>query len=268
MVSSTSEGAASYRAILVSENRLFRDGVRSMLGKSRISMVAEGADIPQLLNDLKLESCPDLVIFHLASDQNPETALTALDGLRAQFAQAKLVVLADACSKPILPSFVRADVSAVLLTDISSDNLERSLELVVCDHRLFPADVISLVTGAVRAKPWLDAAVAGDTAASMEAGESVSRQHARKHAVPLRAPADGLEGSTSLSRRECQVVRCLAIGLSNKTIARELNITEGTVKVHVKGLLRKIRARNRTQLAIWALRQADMVGADLGVDTR
>ncbi|HYX47122.1 MAG TPA: response regulator transcription factor, partial [Sphingomicrobium sp.] len=56
-----------------------------------------------------------------------------------------------------------------------------------------------------------------------------------------------------LSKREYQVVQCLAGGLSNKVIARELNIKEGTVKVHVKGLLRKIRASNRTQLAIWAL---------------
>jgi DNA-binding NarL/FixJ family response regulator len=68
--------------------------------------------------------------------------------------------------------------------------------------------------------------------------------------------------SPPLSRREYQVVRCLAIGLSNKTIARELNITEGTVKVHVKGLLRKVKAANRTQLAIWALRQADLMGLD------
>jgi DNA-binding NarL/FixJ family response regulator len=70
--------------------------------------------------------------------------------------------------------------------------------------------------------------------------------------------------SPPLSRREYQVVRCLAIGLSNKTIARELNITEGTVKVHVKGLLRKVKAANRTQLAIWALRQASLMGIESG----
>ncbi len=55
-------------------------------------------------------------------------------------------------------------------------------------------------------------------------------------------------------------MRCLAVGLQNKLIARELSITEGTVKVHVKGLLRKTGARNRTQLAIWALEQSDLFG--------
>jgi two-component system nitrate/nitrite response regulator NarL len=59
----------------------------------------------------------------------------------------------------------------------------------------------------------------------------------------------------SLSEREQQIVDRLARGLSNKHIARELDISETTVKVHVKSLLRKIRMNNRTQVAIWAMRQ-------------
>jgi hypothetical protein len=50
-------------------------------------------------------------------------------------------------------------------------------------------------------------------------------------------------------------------GLPNKSIARELNITEATVKVYVKGLLRKIKVSNRTQVAIWALQQSHPFGA-------
>jgi two-component system nitrate/nitrite response regulator NarL len=53
--------------------------------------------------------------------------------------------------------------------------------------------------------------------------------------------------------------------LPNKSIARELNITEATVKVYVKGLLRKIKVSNRTQVAIWALQQSQPLGADQGV---
>jgi two-component system nitrate/nitrite response regulator NarL len=50
-----------------------------------------------------------------------------------------------------------------------------------------------------------------------------------------------------------QIVRCLLNGDSNKVVANHLNITEATVKVHLKSLLRKINATNRTQAAIWAL---------------
>ncbi len=58
----------------------------------------------------------------------------------------------------------------------------------------------------------------------------------------------------TLSGRENQILECLVNGLPNKLIARQLNMAEATVKVHLKALLRKLKARNRTQAAIWAIR--------------
>ena len=58
-----------------------------------------------------------------------------------------------------------------------------------------------------------------------------------------------------LSAREQAVLDHLAQGLSNKEIARALSISDSTVKVHVKAILRKSRARNRTEVATWASRQ-------------
>ena len=56
-----------------------------------------------------------------------------------------------------------------------------------------------------------------------------------------------------LSPREKSILRCLVNGDSNKCIARKIDITEATVKVHVKAILRKIRVQNRTQAAIWGM---------------
>jgi DNA-binding CsgD family transcriptional regulator len=56
-----------------------------------------------------------------------------------------------------------------------------------------------------------------------------------------------------LSHRERQVLICLAHGQSNKGIARVCGISEATVKVHLKAILRKTNMRNRTQAAIWAI---------------
>jgi two-component system nitrate/nitrite response regulator NarL len=56
-----------------------------------------------------------------------------------------------------------------------------------------------------------------------------------------------------LSAREKCILRCLLNGDANKVIARKVDIAEATVKVHVKAILRKIRVRNRTQAAIWAM---------------
>jgi two-component system nitrate/nitrite response regulator NarL len=59
---------------------------------------------------------------------------------------------------------------------------------------------------------------------------------------------------TELSDRENEILGCLVSGHSNKTIARKLDIAEATVKVHVKGLLRKMQVSNRTQAAVRALK--------------
>jgi DNA-binding NarL/FixJ family response regulator len=74
---------------------------------------------------------------------------------------------------------------------------------------------------------------------------------------PLAAAAEAAnENQTgdvpSLSRREMLILRMLMQGASNKVIARNLVITESTVKVHMKAILRKLRLQNRTQAAIWA----------------
>jgi two-component system nitrate/nitrite response regulator NarL len=77
--------------------------------------------------------------------------------------------------------------------------------------------------------------------------------HSFLSAEPARPP-------DSLSEREQDILRCVSEGQSNKRIARELGITESTVKVHVKALLRKMDVANRTQAAIRAqryLRRAD-----------
>jgi two-component system nitrate/nitrite response regulator NarL len=63
-----------------------------------------------------------------------------------------------------------------------------------------------------------------------------------------------------LSARETVILRCLMQGDSNKLIARRFDITEATVKVHVKAILRKIHAKNRTQAAIWAASNLRSVG--------
>jgi two-component system nitrate/nitrite response regulator NarL len=55
----------------------------------------------------------------------------------------------------------------------------------------------------------------------------------------------------------------LTKGASNKHIARELNIAEATVKVHVKSLLRKIRVSNRTQAAMWAIKHVGSAGLEI-----
>ena len=176
-----------------------------------------------------------------------------MDHLRLHFTKTKLVVLTEASSESLLSAFVFADVDAILPTQISGEVLVRSLELVLCDLKLFPAGMLPLF--AVNALGRLSR-----DPAYIECSETLDSAHGvavpcQPHAAVPGALAFDPPPSVTLSSREQQIVDCIVRGLSNKHIARELKIAEATVKVHVKSLLRKIRVDNRTQVAIWALRQ-------------
>jgi DNA-binding NarL/FixJ family response regulator len=138
--------------------------------------------------------------------------------------------------------------------------LQRSLELVLFDHRLFPAEIMSLITDNALARPPVDPAAAERVSFAATTTFPV-HVHAGQAALAKAAASDPLS-NVALTKREQQIVDCLVCGLPNKGIARELNITEATVKVYVKGLLRKIKVRNRTQVAIWALQQSRPLSAD------
>jgi two-component system nitrate/nitrite response regulator NarL len=251
---------ADCRAVLLSERGLFLDGLRDMLRKSRISVIGEAQNISVLLTAMQTQPVPELVICHIAFDRKPEAALELINDLRQHFARAKLVVLADACTTSLLSSIASADVNAILLTSISSDMLLQSLNLVLYDHRLFPSEIMPLIAGSSRAK-------AGFSAASADSSAMLAETAIGDHAQQVQAalPDTDLCNAQSvirLSKRERQVIDCHVKGWSNKTIARELNIVEATVKVYLKCLSRRIKVSNRTQLAIWALRHHHLYGAD------
>ena len=69
--------------------------------------------------------------------------------------------------------------------------------------------------------------------------------------VPAQAGAAAM-GTGILSPRKTLILRCVTQGASNKLIARELGVSEATVKAHLKAILRKVKADNRTQAALWA----------------
>lgn len=96
----------------------------------------------------------------------------------------------------------------------------------------------------------------------MAVAQPATQSHPTRHPAPLALPATETPGTSNerppddvvrnLSRRELAILRNLTEGASNKMIALKLVITESTVKVHMKSILRKLRLQNRTQAAIWA----------------
>jgi len=88
------------------------------------------------------------------------------------------------------------------------------------------------------------------------------------HALPATngpSPRTKPSADDSLTTRQCEVAAMLADGKSNKEIARELNVFEGTVKLHVKGILRKLGVRNRTEAVLAAARAGYLPKGTMGI---
>jgi DNA-binding NarL/FixJ family response regulator len=138
----------------------------------------------------------------------------------------KIVVLASETDSLELDHHQIAPLSGVLTYGLSADAFVHSLRLVGSGERVFPRDL------ALGQKPQV--------------------------------PSPGTKPqpySVHLSPREREVLSHVVKGHSNKAIARQLDMAEATVKVHLKSVLRKINVDNRTQAAIWAL--ANLPGLDL-----
>ena len=151
--------------------------------------------------------------------------------LRSLLPDGKVVLVAEADGRIDLQRARALSPDACIFNLGSRDALIKVLELTFLDQRVF-------VFARSIATP------------SKEDVEFTDRARGLQSDDPCRL---GINGHR-LSLRESQVVTCLVQGKSNKEIARFYNLSEATVKVHLKAILRKTSAQNRTQVAIWAIK--------------
>ncbi|AWJ89745.1 response regulator transcription factor [Azospirillum sp. YIM DDC1] len=213
------------RAFLIDSNKLFREGLKRLLDDSPFQIAAEAGNLREALNSVENGLRPQLILLDLVNGGEEEA--DGMRRLRAQLPDARMVILtSDLCTRR-LANALEAGADGYLMKDLSSDALAQSLRLVMMGEKVFPTHLAALlISGRVN-------------------GNGTDMPVSRK----------------GLSQREVQILRCLLNGDSNKMIANHLNITEATVKVHLKSLLRKINASNRTQAAIWALNNG--IGGEL-----
>ena len=218
------------RLLLVQPSRLSREGLRNILKTAAVVV----QDVSSAQAFLKSENPirPDAVIWGAAIPA--KLLFSEIAAVQARFYRApnpvKHVVLANELSTSFIRQIAILDVEALLHDDITGEVLLKSIELVMLGQRLFPVmRQRDLVAAQADVVPF-----------------PVMPQ--RTGGVPQLHPRD-----VALSFREGEILRHLVEGASNKAIAFKLQITEATVKVHVRALLRKIRVANRTQAATWAL---------------
>ncbi len=201
---------------LVDTNNLFRQGLKALFVDQPFQITSEASS----LKDVSLAGTagrpPQLVLADPNGMGDPAEMIAIL---KTACPEARVVLLTETLDGGILTNTIEAGADGFLMKNISKDVLVQSLRLVMMGEKIFPSHLAALlISGRVYGKE-----------------------------TDLPATRKGV------SKREGQILRCLLVGDSNKLIAKHLCITEATVKVHLKSLLRKIDATNRTQAAIWGL---------------
>ena len=219
---------------IVEPNQLFREGLWQLLDKPPRTVIAAAKSAAEIFDHAE-PPLPDLVIWGPGVGRDIEAQMTRVREHCSMTKRIRFVLLADTADAAWVRRAAVSGADAVLSQDISSDVMQRSLDLVMLGQQLFPATL------------------------AHSSAESAAPQQADLRLLPIQrdrwaaVATIGQRRGITLSEREAQVLCLLANGASNKAIARELQLSETTIKAHVKGLLRKISASNRTQAAIWAL---------------
>lgn len=214
--------SGSVLTLIVEESRLFREGMKRLLAESPYDIQGEADCLEDAAVIITEGFAPTLLLLDFCEDDVED--LDHIRRLRAHVPSARIVILTNDVSTSKLTKALELGCDAYLLKDMSPEALIQSLTLTMLGEKVFPTNLAQLL-------------IEGRLGAS---------------AVPT-APVARPTAASGLSEREMQILRCLVNGDPNKVIANRLKITEATVKVHLKGLLRKISVSNRTQAAIWAV---------------
>jgi two-component system, NarL family, nitrate/nitrite response regulator NarL len=214
------------RTALISGSFLLRSGFRRILQETSFTLVEECSAVA--LGALR-PVASEIALFIIDTNQPVTRVLEVVRQIRQQYPKARIVALADQFDLGFLQAGHEAGVNGFCLAASEPEVLIASLELVMLGETFVPSAAIRMAL------------------------EQLCHTHERPHGAGSSlepVPTDAKGGK--LSNREAEILGCLRDGAPNKVIARQLDVTEATVKVHVKSILRKIGAANRTQAAMWA----------------
>ncbi len=219
--------------LLAMRNTILREGLRSMIAHCGFRVFdCPVTDLGLVLDEAAVQKCRIFVIDGSEdADFSHTKALVAQ--IRERNACGHIVVLIPPHLAHAPDPTIVADASAIVTTDVTAYVLGNLLQLVSQNY--------VIRSGNVAVAPVPDGAAIIGTALP----------------TPAAAPPPPVEGRTvtGLSSRESEILLHVIRGSSNKVIARALGIAEATVKIHVKGIFRKIGVANRTQAAFHVFNQ-------------
>ncbi len=207
------------RIVVVDDHPLFRKGVADLIAMDPLlELIGEAASGEEGLK-LALEITPDIVLLDL--NMRGMDGLATLKALKEQGYGGYVVMLTVSDSESDIIDALRGGADGYLLKDMEPEQVLESIRAAASGQIAIPVELTQLLARALRHE-----------------GRPVTSSEA------------------NLTEREQQILELIAESLSNKQIARELDIAESTVKVHVKHLLKKLKLRTRLEAAVWSLKRA------------
>ncbi len=203
------------RLLIADDHEVVRSGLKSMLANAEIKVVGEVAT-GQAAVKFALENEVDVVLIDVRMPDGD--GLTALGRIKLDKPRLPVLILSSFDNPAYIARAVALEASGYLLKGCTRDQLVNAIKTVAGGENTWTREELRRVTGAL-ATPRITADVE----------------------VPL-------------TQRESEVLRQLAYGLTNKQIAEALDISYETVKEHVQHILRKVGVTDRTQAAVWAVR--------------
>lgn len=207
------------RLLIIDDHPLLRRGVAQLLElEDDLELIGEAGE-PATGVRLALEQDPDMVLLDL--NMPGMNGIETLGALRDGGYAGRVVMFTVSDHEDDVVEALQSGADGYLLKDMEADEMVRQLRQAALGRIVVSDSLTALLAEALR-------------------------KQRQRGSVP---------DSRSLTQREREILRELAGGLSNKLIARKLDITEGTVKVHVKHLLKKLQLRSRVEAAVWAVQE-------------
>ena len=205
----------SIKLLIADDHEVVRTGLCSMLAGSEIEVVAQATTGEEVIS-LVISHQPDVVLLDIRMPQTD--GLNCLGRLKMDHPTLPVLMLSTYDNPTYAARAVALGANGYILKGTSRDRLLESLRTAAAGENAWTREELRRVTGAL-ATPRINADVE----------------------VPL-------------TQRESEVLRYLVQGLTNKEIAGVLQISYETVKEHVQHILRKVGVSDRTQAAVWAVR--------------
>jgi DNA-binding NarL/FixJ family response regulator len=213
-------GAEPVRVLVVDDQELFRRGLIMLLGgDTDIEVIGEAAD-GVTATDLAVTTAPDVVLLDVRMPRR--TGVEACRSIKEAVPSAKIIMLTVSDEEADLYDSVKNGASGYLLKDSSIEEVAQAIRVVNEGQSLIsPSMAVKLI------------------------------DEFKQMAKPEREQGPALR----LTERELEVLRLVAKGLNNREVAKELFISENTVKNHVRNILEKLQLHSRMEAVMYAMRE-------------